>query len=82
MIQTKKKTVPIVFFLIWKGWKIGWVNFGHFYLRPKRELAHYFYKYNTPLYDLRFIISLKTVGYFLIGVKNLLNKNLTIQKLL
>ena len=71
MIQTKKT----VFFLIGKRCKIGWVNFGHFYLRPKRELAHYFYKYNTPLYDLRFIISLKTVGYFLIGVKNLLNKN-------
>ena len=33
---------------------IGWVDFGHFYLRPKQELAHDFYKYNTPLGDLKF----------------------------
>ena len=30
----------------------GWVDYGHFYLRPKRELAHDFYKYNKTLDDL------------------------------
>ena len=41
----------------------GWVDYGHFYLRPKRELANDFCKYNTPLDNLKFILSLKTVGY-------------------
>ncbi len=36
-------------------------QFWDFYLRPKGEPAHDFYKYNTPLDALKFILSLKPV---------------------
>ena len=39
---------------------LGWVDFGHFFLRLKRGSANDFYEYNTPLDDLKFILSLKT----------------------
>ena len=47
-----------------KHWQyiLGWVDYGHFYLRPKRGLALDLYEYNTPLGDLKFNFSLKPVG--------------------
>ena len=41
---------------------IGFVDFGHFYLRPSRELAIDLYKYNTPFEALKFILSLKPLA--------------------
>ena len=40
-------------------YRLGWVDFGHFYLRPKLEPALDLFKYNTPLDDLKFISSIK-----------------------
>ena len=39
---------------------LEWVDFGHFFQRPKRGSANDLYEYNTPTNDLKFILSLKT----------------------
>ena len=39
---------------------LGWVDFGHFFLRPNWGSANDLYEYNTPMDDLKFILSFKT----------------------
>ena len=51
-------------YTMFKYWQyiLGWVDYGHYYLSPKRRLALDLYEDNTPLDDLKFIFSLKPVG--------------------